>query len=149
MRPSVLVSGEWRKRYPLAEYLQESVWCTLCGVHCVVYTLWCAVWHAVCSLVCNVACSVLIICMLFYEFNTKQWSQTKGCILFTTKGISLENLITFIITRRYGPLRGPSFSSCGGLRSRLFFQNKFFSPQFWAIFSVQYYPVCVYVCVLI
>ena len=53
--PSVLVSGELRKRDPLAEYLQESVWCTMCVVQC---AMQCAVWLIVCSMVCRVACSV-------------------------------------------------------------------------------------------
>ena len=47
------------------------------------------------------------------------------------------------ITRRYGPLRGPTSSSCGGLRPRLFLpfgQKKSFSccfGPFLAIFGVQ------------
>ena len=55
-------------------------------------------------------------------------------------------LATFYIicTRRYGPLRGPTSSSCGGLRPRLFFlpfgQKKSllccFGP-FLAFFGVQ------------
>ena len=45
-------------------------------------------------------------------------------------------------TRRYGPLRGPTSSSCGGLRPRLFFlPKKELFMLFWPIFGNFWCPV--------
>ena len=49
-----------------------------------------------------------------------------------------------MITRRYGPLRGPTSSSCGGLRplAQAFFRaKKELIMLFWPIFGIFWCPV--------
>ena len=66
------------------------------------------------------------------------WSRTMFNMYFEL----LDKICLFVYTRRYGPLRGLTSSSCGGLRplAEAFFAlwaKKELIMLFWPIFGVQ------------
>ena len=71
-----------------------------------------------------------------------------GCNKFKSLFVIFQSILncvfSFILTNRHGPLRGPTSSSCGGLRPRAFFAlraKKWLIMLFWPIFCNFLCPI--------